>query len=183
MELSEKIKQIILLPRMYYLPAEQNNNNCKGLYDMMKEISKPDFTMVEIGSFAGVSSMLFAEMCSKVFCVDRWIGYSEVDIQKVSLAELKFNQVCKQYANISKMKMDSVTAAGLFQDASLDIVYIDGGHDYDSVITDLVTWIPKIKKGGWITGHDIDIDVRIAVEEIIGTNYKTYTDSSWAKQL
>ena len=39
-------------------------------------------------------------------------------------------------------------------DNSLGLLYLDAGHDYDSVMGDLVTWYPKVVKGGVIAGHD-----------------------------
>ena len=53
----------------------------------------------------------------------------------------------------------SKNAVKLFKDESLDFVYIDANHAYDFVKEDLEMWWPKIKKGGYICGHDyIDID-------------------------
>jgi len=178
------INELCKLPRMYYLPADQLNNNVIGIYDMMKEISTPDFEMVEIGSFAGISSMLFAEMCRKVFCVDLWQEYTELPSDKLKTAEELFDGWLTMYPNMQKVKMNSLDASKSFEDASLDLVYIDGGHDYESCKNDIVAWLPKIKKGGWITGHDIHMDtVRKAVEDILGKDYKTYKDESWAVQI
>ena len=42
----------------------------------------------------------------------------------------------------------------MFKDYSLDFVYIDGNHKYDSVIEDLNTWYPKVKYRGIIAGDD-----------------------------
>lgn len=39
-------------------------------------------------------------------------------------------------------------------DGSCDIVYIDAGHSYEDVKRDLEAWIPKVKPGGVIAGHD-----------------------------
>ena len=36
----------------------------------------------------------------------------------------------------------------------LDMVFIDGGHDYDSLTADLDSYLPKIRRGGLICGHD-----------------------------
>ena len=44
--------------------------------------------------------------------------------------------------------------ANLVRDESLGLLYLDAGHDYDSVMNDLVTWYPKVVKGGVIAGHD-----------------------------
>lgn len=54
-------------------------------------------------------------------------------------------------------------------DESLDCVYIDCCHTYECVKRDLAAWIPKVKKGGVISGHDIAnsaYGVRQAVDEI-----------------
>lgn len=36
----------------------------------------------------------------------------------------------------------------------LDFVFIDGDHSYTGVICDLINWVPRVKIGGWIGGHD-----------------------------
>lgn len=52
------------------------------------------------------------------------------------------------------MRMDSLAAAEVFSDASLDFVYIDGSHLYESVKADFGAWYPKVAQGGIIAGHD-----------------------------
>ena len=37
---------------------------------------------------------------------------------------------------------------------SLDFVYIDARHDFDSVLEDLDAWYDKVRPGGIIAGHD-----------------------------
>jgi len=39
-------------------------------------------------------------------------------------------------------------------DGSLDFVYLDAGHDYDSVKRDIAAWWPKVKPGGIFAGND-----------------------------
>lgn len=48
----------------------------------------------------------------------------------------------------------STNAAKLIKDASLDFVFIDAEHGYDACLEDLNAWAPKVKIGGWISGHD-----------------------------
>jgi hypothetical protein len=48
----------------------------------------------------------------------------------------------------------SVEAAKDFKDYSLNFVYIDGDHRYESVKEDLIAWYPKVMIGGMISGHD-----------------------------
>jgi hypothetical protein len=58
--------------------------------------------------------------------------------------------------NIQLIISDSVAAAELFSDASLDWVHLDARHDYESVTADIDAWLPKIRPGGWLSGDDYD---------------------------
>ena len=66
---------------------------------------------------------------------------------------------------------DSVKAANLFADSSLDWVHLDARHDYLSVKVDIGAWLPKIRIGGWLSGDDYDRekwpDVVRAVDELL----------------
>ena len=50
--------------------------------------------------------------------------------------------------------MKSEDAAPLIQDGSLDLVFIDGNHSYKYVTMDIQMWLPKVRKGGILCGHD-----------------------------
>lgn len=61
------------------------------------------------------------------------------------------------YEEIVKLLIsDSVAASRLFADASVEWVHLDARHDYASVQTDIRAWLPKIKRGGWLSGDDYD---------------------------
>jgi hypothetical protein len=51
---------------------------------------------------------------------------------------------------------DSKAASGFFGEASLEWVHLDARHDYASVRADIESWLPKIKRGGWLSGDDYD---------------------------
>ncbi|CAK8986749.1 unnamed protein product [Durusdinium trenchii] len=51
----------------------------------------------------------------------------------------------------------SVAASKRVLTGSLDLVFIDGAHDYDSVSQDLKAWWPKIRPGGVMAGHDFSM--------------------------
>lgn len=48
----------------------------------------------------------------------------------------------------------SVKVASAFNDRTVDLVFIDGDHSYDGVITDIYAWWPKLKRNGVMAGHD-----------------------------
>jgi hypothetical protein len=52
------------------------------------------------------------------------------------------------------VRATSEIASNMFNDNSLDFVYIDANHAYDYVVQDIELWYPKVKKGGFICGHD-----------------------------
>jgi predicted O-methyltransferase YrrM len=47
-----------------------------------------------------------------------------------------------------------VEASKDFEDGSLDFIYIDANHNLLRVVEDLWHWVPKVRSGGAICGHD-----------------------------
>lgn len=186
----KRINELLLTPRMFFQEFVPRYNKLKGLKMLIDEYITEDTVMVEVGSFAGVSSELFALHCKKIYCVDLWDPYWEITSkQRVEFAEYTFDKMSSSYPNIEKVKDSSEESAKRFEDNSLDLVYIDAAHDYNSVRNDILCWMPKIKKGGYIAGHDFRYDSNIgvyeAVNDIFAEDYKivSFPDSSFIIQL
>ena len=63
-------------------------------------------------------------------------------------------------------------AANDIEDNSLDFVFIDADHSYAGVKKDIHAWYPKVKKGGLVSGHDIDMpEVKKAIDEEFGSTH------------
>lgn len=76
----------------------------------------------------------------------------------------------------------STDAAKQIPDAHLDLVFIDADHSYEWVKKDIAAYKPKLKPGGWLTGHDIDyIGVNKAVTEVI-KHFEVGTNNVWLTQ-
>lgn len=73
---------------------------------------------------------------------------------------------------VNATKLDSVSASTYYQDNSLDFVFVDADHGFEAVIKDLQAWVPKVKAGGHIAGHDYfnDEGVRQAVRQYFNKN-------------
>jgi Methyltransferase domain len=88
-------------------------------------------------------------------------------------------------------RMASLDAAARVPRHSLDFVYIDARHDYDSVLEDLDAWFDKVRPGGIVAGHDYldgklaagDFGVKSAVDAFFFARslpvYPTLLDQPW----
>lgn len=157
---------------------------------LIEEHVKEDFVIAEIGSFSGVSSELFAQNCKELHCIDSWLPYWEITQSEfMQTAETNFDEMAKHYSNIVKIKNSSEEAVKSYPDSHFDMVYVDAAHDYENAKKDIQLWLPKLKKGGLIAGHDYRYDVRIkvyeVVEELFGETHsiQKYPDSSWIIKL
>ncbi len=71
------------------------------------------------------------------------------------------------------LRMTSESAAN-FINSELDFVFIDGDHHYEAVLLDLEKWVPKLKPGGLLMGHDWCRKKEDVVKA--GTEYMTKND-------
>ena len=157
-------------------------------------VNKSDLIGIEIGSQFGDSAMAFYQ--SKVFkifyCIDPYIqGFDPDDIStsnSLPLAEKEFDRKFQNNEVIKKIKQKSDDAINLFENESIDFIYIDGNHRYEYVKKDIENYFPKIKHGGIISGHDYEISertfhikgVKKAVDEYFQKPpLKIYPDNSW----
>jgi len=72
---------------------------------------------------------------------------------------------------IKSHRMPSLDAVNLFEDESIDFIFLDGDHSYEYVKQELHAWYPKVKPGGVIAGHDyieLTCGVKQAVDEFFG---------------
>lgn len=119
---------------------------------------------VEVGSWTGQSSIAIANRIpqGKLYCVDHWQG--NIGVKQYSVASeydvlgiFRNNVKMAGLANVYPLVMDSFTAARIFPDNSLDFVFLDGDHTYAGIKADIAAWLPKVKQGGVIAGHDCEM--------------------------
>lgn len=78
----------------------------------------------------------------------------------------EFNKTIKGLRNVSAAALTSRQAALSWPDGSFDTVFIDASHEYEDVKRDILAWLPLVKDGGTLCGHDYDA-VRAAVHEVL----------------
>ena len=75
---------------------------------------------------------------------------AQVDrVMAEALESLEF--ACGRY---EVLRDTSLFAASTFPDRTADLVFIDADHSYQGVREDVTAWLPKVRPGGWIGGHD-----------------------------
>lgn len=131
---------------------------------------------VEVGTEEGV----FAEhLCRSVpglhlTCVDAWETYAGYQEHRRRQEKLDgwHAQTVERLApfDVTILRQYSADAAKSVPDGSLDFVYIDANHELRYVLEDIYTWVPKVRPGGIVAGHDfrghigsLRIDVETAV--------------------
>jgi len=186
-------------------PMEHYYESLTGWFDFQEIYSeqvkkaKDGSKFVEVGSFLGKStSYMGVEIINSekkiYFDVVDLFGTEIDDVLKTGIEDNKKNEketfyeiflrnVFPVHSMIKNVHTTySYKAASLYEDNSLDFVFIDASHDYENVKKDIEAWLPKIKLGGTIGGHDYHITwpgVIQAVKETIGEEKIKVIGNSW----
>ncbi|ELW1648213.1 MULTISPECIES: class I SAM-dependent methyltransferase [Enterobacter] len=133
-----------------------NMEHCQLLLDRDELLSllPKNGVVAEIGVDKGDFSEKILNICSpeKLFLVDAWHTerYHDGLFESVTA---RFSKELEE--NVIEIKRGlSVETASQFADRSLDWVYIDTDHSYETTIRELCAYAEKVKPGGIISGHD-----------------------------
>lgn len=113
---------------------------------------------VEIGVKEGNNALYMLKQLDikKLYLIDPYTVYTSLN--KVYNNTTLYNLVQKLFSKDKRIEIIrgySFNACTLFNDNSLDFVYIDGNHEYDYVYDDIKSWYKKLKINGILSGHDI----------------------------
>ena len=168
----------------------------EDLYSYMVQtapVGSPGAKFVEVGAWKGSSACFMAvEIINSgkkidFYAVDTWKGsvehqeggFCEEPLLKIEngLYDAFIENISPVKGYIKPIRMTSIEAASQFEDESLDFVFLDASHEEEDVAADRNAWLPKIKKGGVLAGHDIGWE---GVKKAISTlTYRPYGNSSW----
>lgn len=146
---------------------------------------------VEIGTYIGEASAIFSKYFHNVTTIDPW---NEEFVSAIAGTKLKYDDIANLYyeqlgdcPNVTRIQKPSIVAARDFADNTIDLVYIDSWHHYSVVVADIMTWLPKVRKGGWIAGHDYhnksNSQVIPAVKAMLSSPDQVFNDYSWIKRV
>ena len=131
-----------------------------------------ELNIVEVGCWQGRSAMFMLELIKNHSEGDRFVNVDLIDVwgkfengyvhdfirdhggnivdkivNNLRSAELLLPQV-----NI--IQKSTFKAVKMYDDNSLDFVYLDNDHSYEHLVKELDVWYPKIKSGGMLGGDD-----------------------------
>ncbi len=137
--------------------------------NMIKSFPK-EAVVAEIGVAAGdfASVILRESLPRKLYLIDTWRGGRNASGHAITLEKKSkqgrsisdFERVRGRFATeiedqkIEMLQGQSVTMISALPNQSLDWVYLDAAHDFDSVCADLEALLPKMRSNGIIAGHD-----------------------------
>ena len=152
-----------MIPHIYHQPQfGEDWFTYPELYKDMVNRFPSGSKFVEIGSWKGKSSVF---MCVEIansgkkidfYCVDTFEGSVEHqnNPELPRLYDIFKDNMKPVEGYYQDMRMSSMEAVKKFQDESLDFVFIDGSHEYEDIKDDIISWLPKVKRGGVLAGHD-----------------------------
>lgn len=145
----------------------------QAIRSIIEQNQKLGMTVAEIGCFIGETTVNYAPVIKEnegTIMIVEWFRGSQSDTYedvpypmyphsyRPELEDDRYNDflgIMKDYLDICKIyKGDSHSMASHIEDGSLDICFIDADHRYANVKKDIELYLPKVKKGGILCGHD-----------------------------
>lgn len=147
---------------------------------------------VEVGVLKGktLRYLLGAIPILHMTAVDRWQYLPDADVEghetyaqfNFADAEQRVRAVAAEFpGRCVILKGASVAMAERIADASLDFVFLDALHTMASTLADIRAWSPKVRIGGYVTGHDWWWpSVAAALEQAAPGRWLQHDESVWS---
>lgn len=129
-------------------------------------VERQGMRVADVGAWKGMSTSVLGKLAKAmggtVFAIDHWLGnagtwnvtiardFDVFSIFKNNLRILGLSDV------VQVIRAASQDAIGQFADNSLDLVFIDADHCYAAIHDDIRLWLPKVRVGGILCGHDCE---------------------------
>jgi MMP 1-O-methyltransferase len=122
----------------------------EALYELARSCTGRG-VIVEIGSWKGKSTIclgLGSRVGSgvRIYAVDPHADYRfgdfKANVERAAIADL-----VTPIASLSQPAADGF-------DEPIELLFVDGSHEYELVLEDFEKWVPKVVDGGWVAFHD-----------------------------
>ncbi len=150
-----------------------DDNEALQLYNIALKASG-NGPVLEIGSYCGKSAYIIGSACKQkdsiLFSIDHHKGseeqqqgeeYFDPDLFDSKLSKVNTFPFLQQTLTQTSLEntvvpiVASSNLAGKMWKTPLSMLFIDGGHSFDTVYEDFLTWACHIQPGGFLVMHDI----------------------------
>lgn len=134
------------------VPIQQIDAEFLVLLDEYKNLT-PRKKVLEIGSFNGGSLWFwiqYSELYSNIVAVDNTITYEKANL---------WHDWCRDKdvgLTLMNMMSNDSRILDVIKGMKFDFMFIDGGHDFETVEYDFNTFFPFLRSGGILSLHDIN---------------------------
>jgi hypothetical protein len=177
--------------QFYEMRSSEQREGLEQMIQWINSISPTcEMNMIEIGSYVGESTLMFAKNFNSVVSVDPYVN--DYDLSDMACSYAPFDKVYQQFLkntlkfpNIKSIRDTSENAFSVLNDRKWDMVYIDGLHTVDGVYYDITHYKSIIKPGGFVCGHDYAWgNIRHNLGRIFDDKVDaTFKDGSWVVKL
>ena len=119
--------------------------------------------VVELGTYTGVSYCAFCQavkelkLNARCYAVDTWRGDQQTGVYGEEVFDELRRHHDARYSDFSALINSTFDEAlARFTDHSIDLLHIDGAHQYENAKHDFESWLPKLSDRGIALMHDID---------------------------
>jgi len=162
-------------------PADKSRTDLQGWHSQHPYLTRAidevrPSIVVEVGVWKGASVVTMAKEIERlkldavVIAIDTWLGSSEHYLWEKFIPDLDFEfgyprlyhkfaaNICNEglQDQVVPLPLDSINGFQLLKARGIrpDVLHIDAGHDYLSVMGDLKAWWPQLSPGGVLIGDD-----------------------------
>jgi predicted O-methyltransferase YrrM len=137
-------------PLIADVPGWLTDEEGEALYELARACTGRG-VIVEIGSWKGKSTICLglgsrAGASLPVYAVDPHADYRFGDF-KTNVDRAGIADLVRPIASLSQ------PAADEFEEP-IELLFVDGSHEYDLVLEDFEKWVPKVLEDGWVAFHD-----------------------------
>lgn len=153
------------------------------LRELAGSLPRPHPVLINIGACFGTSALALLEgnSSARIFSIDVRPCPEERQFCLAAVGQPWADHILRVLGR------SQVVARGWPKQCPVDLVLVDGAHDYLSVIEDARLWGGLLRPGGWLLFHDCGTpslpDVPRAVQEVLGRKPDRKVDTLWGYHL
>jgi predicted O-methyltransferase YrrM len=140
------IQQVFAEPNL--INIQQHEWEMRKFMSLVMEELKPERT-VELGTFRGFTGALLSLITSK-----QTISVDIDDHGTVGAKPYGHNLLFVRDDAATDVCANQIAAA---LGGPIDLLFIDDGHYYETIVKEYELWRPHVRPGGWVCFHDINV--------------------------